>query len=93
MSVIEQWECDDCGKPVPDVRGHVHLTTDGYVTMPATLKRYVPADEHAGAVEALRWYADPDNYDAIGPHGTVKGPAWRVVADNGERARRALGGQ
>jgi hypothetical protein len=54
MSLIERWECDDCGKPASE-NGHEHLTTDGYVTMPVTLKRYVPADQLAGAVGEIKW--------------------------------------
>jgi hypothetical protein len=51
-----------------------------------------PVDQPTGAVEALKFYADPATWDHISARGTVttNTPAAR---DNGERARRALGGQ
>ena len=79
MSVIEHWECDYCGKPATE-NGHEHLTTDGYRTMPATLKRYVPADQLQGAVDMIRALRDELGAPAADHGGRVMS-AWRLADD------------
>lgn len=100
MENVAHWECPIPGHgswPVrigDDPTPRCGRYPDGQLCAQKLIEvEYVRADLHQGAVDALRWYADPANYDAIGPKGTVKGAAWRLREDNGERARRALGGQ
>jgi len=93
------------GTLVADSSRH-RVRAEGVARMTATNEGHGPANDqriaeceealamveaaYVRVSEALRWYADPATYDHIGPHGTVKGTAWRLREDMGARARAAL---
>ena len=54
MDNIERWECVECGRTVPDERGHVHVTADdAYRSSPARLVVYVSEQHLQGAVSRI----------------------------------------